>query len=103
MTAVAEPDSRDSGGRAKAAAERVLLVEPVAAAGDEGDPGPPLWAGGAPGSMPGERSALQSERLGRARQRRYGRLDGRPRFSQVRNFHYFFGYIGFESISSDLI
>ena len=61
-TAVAEPDSRDSGGRAKEAAEWVLLVEPAAAAGDEGGPDPRLGAGGAPARC--RASAAPSSRSG---------------------------------------
>ena len=43
-----------------------------------GGSGPAFGGGWCTGSMPGERSALQSERLGRARRWLYGRFEGRP-------------------------
>ena len=84
-TAVAEPDSRDSGGRAKEAAEWVLLVEPAAAAGDEGGPDPRLGAGGAPARC--RASAAPSSRSGSGERGggSMGVLRGAHRFSQLRN------------------
>ena len=85
LTAVAEPDSRDSGGRAKEAAERVLLVEPAAAAGDEGGPDPRLGAGGAPARC--RASAAPSSRSGSGERGggSMGVLRGAHRFSQLDN------------------